>query len=318
MAFTTGARLVHHVSYRDEYSRQAMLEMGVRRKHDRVFPDLVFALPAPSDFSGAPGSVAVGVMAYGGTATDGGKGQTIHDTYLQGMKEFVRWLLETGHEVRLLIGDHDDEPEGPRDPCRCPAALAGPGAPPVDFQPVSSTDALMSWIAFVETLFATRSHNVLVALAYAQPTLAIAYGGKHRALMAQMDAEEFCQDIRELDVERPVERSTWLTVQIQLDGHAMATVSRGLSETKGRLPDQLCKFLTWDRDGTGRPRIGRVNAGLDDYFLFSAGAGGSRLLSSASGHGRQGSTTPPFRVVTTPSLHPVAQRPVMNAQLLVR
>jgi hypothetical protein len=34
------------------------------------------------------------------------------------MKEFVRWLLETGHEVRLLIGDHDDEPEGPRDPCR--------------------------------------------------------------------------------------------------------------------------------------------------------------------------------------------------------
>ena len=60
----------------------------------------------------------------------------------------------------------------------------------------------MSRIASVETVVATRFHNVLVALACARPTLAIAYGNKHHALMAQMDAEEFCQDIAELDVER--------------------------------------------------------------------------------------------------------------------
>jgi polysaccharide pyruvyl transferase WcaK-like protein len=60
----------------------------------------------------------------------------------------------------------------------------------------------MDRLALVETVVATRFHNVLAALACARPTIAMAYGGKHRALMAQMGAEEFCHDIRELDVER--------------------------------------------------------------------------------------------------------------------
>ena len=199
---TTAVRLAHYLSYRDEYSRQAMLHMGVRRRQERVFPDLVFSLPAPSSSAGTPASVAVGVMAYWGTPSDGGRGQTIHDSYLQGMKEFVRWLMDTGHEVRLLIGDHDDEPEARDVLADAQLHWLRSDRPPVEFQPVSSTDALMNRLALVETVVATRFHNVLAALACARPTIAIAYGGKHRALMAQMGAEEFCHDIRELDVER--------------------------------------------------------------------------------------------------------------------
>jgi polysaccharide pyruvyl transferase WcaK-like protein len=199
---TTATRLAHYVSFRDQYSRQAMLEMGVERKHDPVFPDLVFSLPAPSGSSGSPGSVAVGVMAYWGSLADRVKRQGIHDSYIQSMKEFVRWLLDTGHEVRILIGDHDDEPEAHEILADARLHWRGAGSPPVDFQPVSSTTALVSRIASVETVVATRFHNVLVALACARPTLAIAYGNKHHALMAQMDAEEFCQDIADLDVER--------------------------------------------------------------------------------------------------------------------
>jgi polysaccharide pyruvyl transferase WcaK-like protein len=210
-----------------------MLEMGVKRKHDRVYPDLVFALPVPSDFSGARRSVAVGVMAYWGTATDGGKGQTIHDTYLQRMKEFVRWLLDTGHEVRLLIGDHDDEPEAREILADAQLHWRGPGAPPVDFQPVSSTDALMSRIALVETVVATRYHNVLVALACAQPTLAIAYGGKHRALMAEMGAEEFCQDLRELDVERLKEQFKALRTDSERIARGLTAHARAQRERLG-------------------------------------------------------------------------------------
>jgi polysaccharide pyruvyl transferase WcaK-like protein len=199
---TTATRLAHYVSFRDEYSRQAMREMGVERKHGPVFPDLVFSLPAPAGSSGSPGFVAVGVMAYWGSLADRVKRQSIHDSYIQSMKEFVRWLLDTGHEVRILIGDHDDEPEASEILADARLHWRGPGTPPVDFRPVLSTNALMSRIASVETVVATRFHNVLVALACARPTLAIAYGNKHHALMAQMDAEEFCQDIAELDVER--------------------------------------------------------------------------------------------------------------------
>ena len=199
---TTAVRLAHYLSYRDQYSRRAMLHMGVKRGNDCVFPALVFSLPVPSGSAGTPSSVAVGVMAYWGTPADGGKGRTIHDSYLQGMKEFVRWLVDNGHEVRLLIGDQDDEPEAREILADAQLHWRDPGIPPVEFRPATSTDALINQLASVETVVATRFHNVLAALACARPTIAIAYGGKHHALMAQMDAEAFCQDIRELDVER--------------------------------------------------------------------------------------------------------------------
>ena len=69
---TKTTRLAHYVSYRDEYSRQAMRRMGVRRTHEPVFPDLVFSLPTPE--SSVPlRSVAVGVMAYWGSVADRGR-----------------------------------------------------------------------------------------------------------------------------------------------------------------------------------------------------------------------------------------------------
>jgi polysaccharide pyruvyl transferase WcaK-like protein len=219
---TTAARLAHYVSYRDEYSRQAMLQMGVKRKQDRVFPDLVFSLPAPSNSPGAPASVAVGVMAYWGTTADRPNGQTIHDTYIDCMKQFVRWLMNTGHKVRLLTGDHNDEPEALEVLADAQLHWRGSGSAPVDFQPVSSTEALMSRLASVETVVATRFHNVLVGLACARPTLAIGYGAKHYALMAQMDLEEFCQRIGELDLERLKEQFTALRANAERIRGALA------------------------------------------------------------------------------------------------
>lgn len=206
---TRASRWVTYLSYRDEYSRQAMLEMGVKREHDPVFPDLVFALPAPKS-AGVAASIGVGVMAYWGTSADGRRGRVFHDRYLEGMKHFVHWLMETGHNVRLLIGDDDDEPAAREIVADAELHWKGPGAAPVDFQPVSSTDELMSRLASVEAVVAARFHNVLVALACARPTLAIAYGRKHYALMASMGVEEFCQNIRELDIERLKEQFTAL------------------------------------------------------------------------------------------------------------
>jgi polysaccharide pyruvyl transferase WcaK-like protein len=238
---TSAVRLVYYLSYRDEYSRQVMLEMGVERKQDPVFPDLVFSLPTPSGPSGSRSSVAVGVMAYWGSINDRVKRQAIHDTYIQRMKEFVRWLLETGHEVRLLIGDDDDEPEAREILADARVNWRGAGSPPVDYRPVSSTTALMDLIASVETVVATRFHNVLVALACARPTIAIAYGNKHRALMAEMGVEEFCQDITELDVERLKEQ--FLHLQTDSERIAATLTARARSHRE-RLDHQFADLTT--------------------------------------------------------------------------
>jgi polysaccharide pyruvyl transferase WcaK-like protein len=232
---TKTTRLAHYVSYRDEYSRQAMRRMGVRRTHEPVFPDLVFSLPTPES-SVPPRSVAVGVMAYWGSVADRGRRHEIHDTYLQAMKEFVRWLLDTGHEVRLLIGDHEDEPEAREILADAQQHWTGGGDAPVDFQPIYSTSALMSRLSSVETVVATRFHNVLVALACVRPTLAIAYGNKHHALMAQMDVEEFCQEICELDVERLKEQFRTLRADSERIARTLTTRVRAHRE---RLEDQF-------------------------------------------------------------------------------
>ena len=198
---TTAVRLAGYLSYRDEYSRRAMHAMGVERGSEPVFPDLVFSLPVPSHATVTPGAVALGVMAYWGTSADGRRGETLHDEYVVAMKEFVRWLLDEGHRVRILIGDQDDEPEAREILAYAEQQWTGAGRAPVDFEPVSSTSAVMEVVSSVEAVVAARFHNVLMALACGRPTLAIAYGEKHRALMEQMGSDEFCHSIRDIDLD---------------------------------------------------------------------------------------------------------------------
>src|SRR5262249_23089979 len=60
-------------------------------------------------------------------------------------------------------------------------------------EPVPSLGELMRQIASVETVVASRYHNVLCALKMAKPTLSVGYGVKLGALMAGMGLAEFYQ-----------------------------------------------------------------------------------------------------------------------------
>jgi IS30 family transposase len=64
-----------------------------------------------------------------------------------------------------------------------------------------------------------------------------------------------------------VERTTRFTVLVQLDGRDMATVTKGLSRTMARLPEQLRKSLTWDRGlELADHKTVTANTGLAVYF----------------------------------------------------
>ena len=77
-------------------------------------------------------------------------------------------------------------------------------------EPVSSLDELMQQLASVDTVVATRYHNVLCALKVAKPTLSIGYATKFDVLMAEMGLAEFCQSARSLDVDRLIKQFTEL------------------------------------------------------------------------------------------------------------
>ncbi len=207
--FTAAARLAFYRSYRDEYSRDAMQQRGLDTSQDPVYTDLVFALPVPAHGAGDPLVVGLGVMAFYGGNDDRHNASEIYARYVENMKVFVRWLLDTGHAVRLFTGDAvDDEvvQEIMSDvQARRPASASRISAPPVP-----SLDLLLEAMAPVGAVVATRYHNLICAAKLGKPTISISYSPKHDVLMADMGLAQFRVDASALDAEQLIRQFTEL------------------------------------------------------------------------------------------------------------
>ncbi|WP_405057708.1 polysaccharide pyruvyl transferase family protein [Kribbella sp. NBC_01505] len=202
----SAARLVNYRSFRDEYSLEVGRETGVAKPQDRAYADLAFALPVEVTKDPEPKSVGVGVMAYYGSPTDRPRADEVHTKYVAQMQELVQKLVESGRTVRLLIGDALDEEVSDAVLAHARTWWQGSGPLPVSYEPFSSFDGLMDQIASVQTVVAMRYHCVVAGLKMGRPTLAIAYGRKHDALMAGMGQAEYVQDVRSLDIDLLVEQ----------------------------------------------------------------------------------------------------------------
>ena len=207
----SAARLAFYRSYRDVLSREAMRRGGLDTTHDGVYPDLAFGMPAPPVHQSGGHAVAVGVMAYYGANDDRRSANDIHEAYLEKVKCFVRWLVDSGRQVRLVGGDSrfdDSVVQEILTDLHAHRPNLDPGM--VIAEPVLSLGELMRQLSLVDTVVATRYHNVLSALRLSKPTISISYSGKHDVLMADMGLADFCQPLRSLDVHRLVEQFTEL------------------------------------------------------------------------------------------------------------
>jgi polysaccharide pyruvyl transferase WcaK-like protein len=206
--FNSAARLAYYRSYRDTFSRDAMIQRGVDASKDAVYPDLVFGIPAPPYDPGDPQTVGIGVMAYYGTNDDRDKSDEIHIAYMEKMKFFIRWLIEGGRKIRLFVGDVCDLEAMQEivddvwmhwpdlDPSRIVA------------ESVSSFDELSDAMAPAGTVVATRFHNVMCALKLGKPVVSLGYAPKNVALMNSMGLSEFCQEANSLDVNLLIKQFT--------------------------------------------------------------------------------------------------------------
>lgn len=208
--YRSAAWLACYVSYRDKGSRKAMPRRGACLTRPRVCPDLAFGIPArPAD----PGDrliVGVGVMDFHGTNDNRGQAGQIYSSYVGAVTDFVVWLTDTGHSVRLFVGDINgcdgrvvDEVLGRVRACRPGCARSR-----VTATPASSFSDLMDAMAPAGTIVATRFHNLICALRLAKPTISLGYAAKHDALMADMGLAAYCQDARALDVDRLIGQFT--------------------------------------------------------------------------------------------------------------
>jgi len=214
--FTSAARLASYRSYRDTLSRDAMRRNGIGAGSDRVYIDLAFGIPVPPYGSGEARTVGIGVMDFYGTNDDDrSQADAIHNSYLQNMKAFARWLADRDYKIRLFVGDTNGS-----DQAVVQEMVADLRAyrPELDHawvvaEPVATYGDLMRVMAPAEVVVATRYHNLICALMLAKPTLSVGYGEKNAALMTDMGLAEYSQPVNSLDVDRLIKQFTDLETQ---------------------------------------------------------------------------------------------------------
>jgi polysaccharide pyruvyl transferase WcaK-like protein len=169
-------------SFRDEGSHAFMARLGATTIDDPVVPDVVFGLthPVPTRVrTTVPLRVGLGVMAYYGWHNDPASGSATFERYLARLATLARGLLDDGHELRILIGEHTDEIAVAR-----LAQILGPDATPrITFEPIGSVEGLLHQIDQVDAVVATRFHNVVGALMMERPVVSIGYAAKNQEVL---------------------------------------------------------------------------------------------------------------------------------------
>ncbi len=242
------ARFAYYRSYRDKVSWEVMQQSGAFARHDPVYTDLVFSLPAPRSAVGDPGLVGVGIMAFFGGTDDRRDGQHIHEHYTDAMTEFVCWLVDHDYRVRLLPGDSsidDDDITSFAADIVTRRPLLPPGQ--IVANPVVSLGDLIREIEPVGTVIGARYHNVVAGLLLAKPTISLGYSLKHDALMADMGVPEFALSARSVSGPELIEHFTELQGRL-CEVHATIETNRELrqKELEGLFEDLAALLDTGD------------------------------------------------------------------------
>lgn len=203
------ARLACYRSYRDGFSRDTMRQRGIDTAADRVYPDLAFWAPTPPYTAGDPHLVGVGVMAYHGGNDDRKQAGQINSRYVEGLARFTRWLLDSGHQIRLFGGDNKFDGEI-AEQIAADARRHRPDLGPswITVEPTTSYEELMHAMAPCGIVVATRYHNVICALKLGKPVISLGYSRKFVSLMADVGLVDFNQPAGSLDTDQLIEQFT--------------------------------------------------------------------------------------------------------------
>jgi polysaccharide pyruvyl transferase WcaK-like protein len=194
------ARLAAYVSFRDESSRQTLHGEGVDVSAFGVYPDLAWTIPVTREEPEDPKLVAVGVMAYSGGQADRGRAAEVYASYTKSVAELTRWLLGTGHDVRLFYGDEVDKPALEDILAQVRSSTPGLAAERLTAYYATRYEEVTELLGPVATVVATRFHNVIFALKLAKPTIALSYARKIDSLMADLGLGEYCLPAGAIDV----------------------------------------------------------------------------------------------------------------------
>ncbi len=200
-------------SFRDQYSRKKLQDMGMNTATDCVFPDLAFSLPQAL-FS-ANGNqrrerrvIGVGVMNFVDShSTTPAEAKKDYERYLTKMSQVVRTLVENGYGVRILQGDMKHDTHVRHDLRRrlesagMPYALHG-----IVDEDVRGVEELVEQLATVDVVVSPRFHNLILGILLGKPVVSLSYDPKHDVLLEAFGLGKYRHDIGDFDVNLLIEQ----------------------------------------------------------------------------------------------------------------
>ena len=131
---------------------------------------------------------------------DRGRDDEVYASYTESVAEFTRWLLDSGHDVRLYYGDDVDKPA--LDKILADVRSSMPGLAPERLTPYYATtyEDVIELLGPVAAVVATRFHNLMFALKLGKPTIALSYARKIDSLMGDLGLGEYCLPAGSIDV----------------------------------------------------------------------------------------------------------------------
>lgn len=219
-------------SFRDQFSRDSLVEQGARVADAPVFPDIAFGLRSVRDRSKPIGSLTVGIgMILFYDPEDAARGDKIRLAYEAAMARFASGLLARGHRIRILIGDGSDNEVAER----LIEALT-PGHPDcqqdgsVTYVVTGSHPELQKQIELVDLVVAARYHNLIFALKSGCPAIAVSYAPKCTKLMESAGFPAFAQSIETVDSH--VLENQFETIEGRYDeiAHSVAAFARSAAD----------------------------------------------------------------------------------------
>lgn len=195
-------------SYRDNYSKKYIKNLGFDNTNDDIYPDLAFSLPKdllPGSLNLEKEKLVIGVGLkdyYGRQGLKKSGGEDSYSEYINKIGNFVIWLLNHEYIVRLLIGDsrYDNHVKADvlefisrHEPVNGFARIVN--------DPINSVEDLMSQISQTDVVVSPRFHNIILGLMLQKPVISLSYNEKFESLMAEFGMSEYCQNLDSLDVD---------------------------------------------------------------------------------------------------------------------
>lgn len=196
---------VEFLSFRDQQSKDGMLEDGMPVGRWPIFPDVAFGSPTDAEEDtpapGSPLSVGVGLLSYY-DPVHVERGAAVAERYTATMVDFCGWLVEKGHRVHLLVGDASDEPVARE--ILAAVRLRHPAsdtASNICFEPTATYQELRANMSALDVIVAARYHNLIFGLLAGRPVIGIEYAEKTRSLLQEVGLGDFVVKIEDVELQ---------------------------------------------------------------------------------------------------------------------